>query len=413
MGDISFPVRYSVVEPGSTRFRPLGEAGEMTLAEVLTGTETGLRYAPLLQAFDRYPLLSDSSGGVLSFPPVINSDDTGRVRVGDDHLFCEVTGTDWSTVQLSATILACNLEDRGFRIAPIEIVHQGRLPTGGSRVLTPMRFMDALSAARSRIDQVLGVHLDDSEIVRALGRMGWDSWRISPDSVEAVMPPYRHDGIHEVDLIEDLSIGYGMDRFEPLMPEGYTIGTSAPLEDLADALRQTLAGAGCEEVLLPILTSESRPGTPPGIVTIRNPMTQEYGSVRNSLLPGLLACEAASAHAPYPHRVFEVGEVLESGPGGIETVVMAAVLVSGNEASFGDTHSIIGLVCHSRGHELKLEPVDDPRFIPGRCCLLHIDGREAGRMGEIHPALLMESGITRPASALEIRLEALDGNIQG
>ncbi|HOZ18099.1 MAG TPA: 4-hydroxy-3-methylbut-2-enyl diphosphate reductase [Candidatus Fermentibacter daniensis] len=359
------------------------------------------------------PLISDSSGSVLSFPPVINSEGTGRVSVGDRDLFCEVTGTDWNTVGLTASILACNLEDRGFRIEPVEIGYPRETPDGGSVSITPRRFCDTLSTTRERISTVLGILPDDAAIERSLAGMGWDSWTIDGAVVEARMPPYRHDGMHEVDLIEDIAVGYGLNRFEPLMPEGYTIGASAAIEDLADAVRIMLAGAGCEEVLLPILTSEGRPGTPPGIVRIENPMTLEYGAVRNSLIPGLLGVEAVSSHTPYPHRVFEVGEVLENGSGDLRTVVRLAVSISGNDAGFGDVHSVIGLICHGRGHSLALTPSGDDRFIPGRSCTLMVDGREAGVMGEVHPSILDELGITRPVAAFELDLESLGGAVQG
>lgn len=412
-GCISFPVRYSAVPRDSVRFTPLGCDSEMTLSGVLSETETGRKYAHLVEEGAPCPLISDSSGSVLSFPPVINSEGTGRVSTGDRDLFCEVTGTDWNTVGLTASILACNLEDRGFRIEPVEIRYPRETPDGRSVSITPHRFCDTLSTTRERISTVLGILPDDAAIERSLIRMGWDSWTIDGAVVEARMPPYRHDGMHEVDLIEDIAVGYGLNRFEPLMPEGYTIGASAAIEDLADAVRIMLAGAGCEEVLLPILTSEGRPGTPPGIVRIENPMTLEYGAVRNSLIPGLLGVEAVSSHTPYPHRVFEVGEVLENGSGDLRTVVRLAVSISGNDAGFGDVHSVIGLICHGRGHSLALTPSGDDRFIPGRSCTLMVDGREAGVMGEVHPSILDELGITRPVAAFELDLESLGGAVQG
>ena len=413
--EIAFPVSYSAVPPDSERFVPLGCDSPMTLSEVLEHTETGRRYASLLSGMDLHPILKDAHGSVLSYPPVINSDGTGRLRAGDSGIFCEVTGTDWSTVQLTASILACNLEDRGFGIRPVEISYGRGIPSGGTSVVTPLRFADRLRVDSRGIGRVIGEVPADADIERALSRMGWDSWTIGGDAVEAVMPPYRHDGLHWVDLVEDIAIGHGIDRFEPLPPEGCTIGSTAPVEDLSDAIRIMLAGAGCEELLLPVLTSPARPGTPPGIVRILNPMTSEYGAVRNSLLPGLLAAESASAHSPYPHRLFETGEVLEDdgGSGGPRTAVRTALVITGNEAGFGEIHSVIALVCYGRGHSLALTPAEDPRFIPGRCCRVVIDGADAGVMGEIHPALLTELGITRPSAAMEIGLECLGGDIQG
>jgi len=120
LDDIEFPIRYRAASP-ETSFVPLGCEKEMTLSEILTDTETGRTFAHLIEDADMWPLLEDSSDNILSFPPILNSQTTGRVRAGDSRLFCEVTGTDWEPVQLSATILACNLQDRGAEIKPIRI----------------------------------------------------------------------------------------------------------------------------------------------------------------------------------------------------------------------------------------------------------------------------------------------------
>ena len=120
LDDIEFPINYRAASP-ETAFIPLGYEEEMTLSEILTDTGTGRTFAHLLEGKDLWPLLEDSGGKVLSFPPILNSQTTGSVSAGDSRLFCEVTGTDWETVQLSATILACNLQDRGAEIQPIRI----------------------------------------------------------------------------------------------------------------------------------------------------------------------------------------------------------------------------------------------------------------------------------------------------
>jgi phenylalanyl-tRNA synthetase beta chain len=302
------------------------------------------------------------------------------------------------------------MEDRGAVIEPVEVVFASGSPAGGS-VITPVRYADSLRATWDGIGSVLGRVPSRDEIDRALGRMGCDSWASDDDGLSAVLPPYRHDGIHPVDLIEEIAIGSGLDSFEALLPGDFTLGGSARAEDLSDAARVLMAGMGFEEVLLPVLgPSVDRAGHPvPGRIAIANPMTSEYGSVRGSLLEGLVGVEAASTHAPYPHRVFEVGEVLEAGADGIlRTVLRLAGAVFGNEAPFGEAHSALGVVCSQRGLELLLEPSEDPRFLPGRCASVLISGRRAGVLGELAPGVLENAGASRPGSAFEIDLDSLE-----
>lgn len=409
--EIEFPVRYAAVDPG-TSFHPLGEASLLTLSEVLERTEVGRRYAPLLAGCEVYPFLTDAAGRPLSFPPVVNSESTGRVREGDTDLFCEVTGTDWGTVELTCAILACNLEDRGFSIEPVEVVFHGPAPVDGARIATPVRRLDRLAVDSDGIRRVLGSVPADEDIESALGRMDYDSWRVEPGRVEAALPPYRRDGLHPVDLIEDIADAIGLESFEPLMPSAFTIGAAAPVEDLCDALRTVMIGMGFEELMLPVLTSRARPGHAPsgGPAVIANPMTLEFGAVRNSLIPGLLEVEEQSGRAPYPHRLFETGEVLFVEPdGATATRVLITAAVFGNEAAFGDAHSVLAAVCASRGLEARLEPHSDPRFIEGRCARVTVSGRLAGVIGELSPALLHEARVSRPGSVFELDAEALAG----
>ncbi|MCK5117535.1 MAG: phenylalanine--tRNA ligase subunit beta [Candidatus Aegiribacteria sp.] len=411
LDDIEFPISYRAASP-ETSFVPLGCEKEMTLSEILTETETGRTYAHLLEGKDLLPLLEDSGGNILSFPPILNSQTTGRVRAGDSRLFCEVTGTDWETVQLSATILACNLQDRGAVILPIRINYPESYP--GKTVVTPVIFSDRLTASMESIHEVLGMDISPESAQKALLRMDYASVELDGTGVTGILPPYRRDGIHAVDMIEDIVISLGFSYFEPLLPEQFTLGKCAPIEDLADAVRILLAGARCEEILRPVLTSRAKvknlTRTPSDPISIANPMTAEYGVVRNTLLPGLLEVESTSAHAAYPHRIFETGEVLTACEDGYcRTDILLACLICGNKADFGDAHSIIGSLCHSRAVGLSLADIDDERFIPGRCASIIIDGRVSGVIGELHPAVLDNWGISSPASAFEIALSSLKG----
>ena len=118
---IEFPVIYDLVKPDEASFTPLGMDTVMTLGEMLLVHPKGLEFGGILAGHDRLPFLCDAKRQALSFPPIINSREVGEVRVGDDALFVEVTGTDLSMVILTLNIFAANLADRGAVIEPIEV----------------------------------------------------------------------------------------------------------------------------------------------------------------------------------------------------------------------------------------------------------------------------------------------------
>jgi phenylalanyl-tRNA synthetase beta chain len=408
LNGIEFPVHYRAVPP-ETLFRALGTDREMTLKEVLGNTEAGMKYAGLLRGFEAWPFLSDDRGTPLSFPPVLNSEGTGRVVPEDGDLFCEVTGTDLHTVQLLSTILACDLEDRGASIEPVRVVYPN-----GNAVVTPVIHTDTLTTSLPSITETTGLDIPGPDLPGLLGKMDYRRVTVDGGEVTAVMPPYRRDGIHPRDLVEDITIAYGLNRIEPLLPGDYTLGRASAESMLASSVKLLLVGAGCEEIIRPVLTSAQKitgltltPGKP---VSITNPMTAEYSVVSNTLLPCLLEVESVSGHAAFPHRLFTVGEVLVRTPEGrLITRWNLGIVTAGAGMDFGSSHSLLGLLAHGRGLPLKLEACDDSRFIPGRCARVFLDGIDSGVIGEFHPAVLTAWGIPVPASGLEVTLEALRG----
>ncbi len=407
LSDISFPVCYRPADP-ETVFHPLGAEREMTLADTLRSTETGLLYAGILEGAPVFPFLEDARGKPLSFPPVLNSEGTGRVTPGDRDLFCEVTGTDRHTVALMAAIFACALEDRGAVIERVTV----RYPDGEA-VPCPTVFADTLTVPLERITRTIGLDLRACDLPELLSGMDYSSVTVDDRTVTAVMPPYRRDGIHPADLVEDIAIAYGFNRIDPLLPGDYTLGSPSPESRLGAAVKLLLVGAGCEEILRPVLTSPGKVSlqtlTPDPPVLISNPMTAEYSAVSNTVLPSLLEVESVSGHAAFPHRLFTLGEVLRRDRGRLRTLWSLGLIASGAGMDFGAVHSLLGVLAYGRGLELTLESVDDPRFIPGRSASVFLGGKRAGIVGELHPLVLEAWGIPVPVSAFEVDLEPIGG----
>ncbi|HYS72202.1 MAG TPA: phenylalanine--tRNA ligase subunit beta, partial [Thermoplasmata archaeon] len=94
------PFVYKAVPPTSTRFVPLGVAESMDLAAILARHEKGIEYGPILKGKDRYPIIVDRDGQVLSFPPIINGIVT-QISPETRSVFLDVTGTDAEAVEIA------------------------------------------------------------------------------------------------------------------------------------------------------------------------------------------------------------------------------------------------------------------------------------------------------------------------
>ena len=140
------------------------------LRTVLSDHPTGRMYANLLEDKDKFPLIRDSRGEVLSMPPVINSQSLGRVEAGDTFLFCEATGPELDAILLSMAIMAVNMADRGGRIYPVTVRYPYHTPRG--QVLTcPYDLTEPVQVDVDEIYKVVGSHISMGQIETALNAM--------------------------------------------------------------------------------------------------------------------------------------------------------------------------------------------------------------------------------------------------
>ena len=212
-------------------------------------------------------------------------------------------------------------------------------------------------------------------------------------------------------------IGRGMESFQPVMPRDFTVGRVSAATELGRRVRESMVGLGYQEMIYGYLGSRKdiveRMGTDGAdAVEISNAMTESYDTVRNSIIPSLLSTEAASAHAAYPHRVFEIGKVVRRDAAenyGSRTDNSLAFLAADREAGFNEVDSHVLALFYYLAVEPQLVPVEDPRFIPGRAAQIKVGGRAVGIMGEVHPRVLENWGIQMPCAAAEISLDLLGG----
>ena len=409
---IAWPVSYKAVDPDSVSFVPLGMEAPLTLRRALAEHPKGREYGFILEDEPVHPLLVDAAGKVLSYPPIINSNDLGAVQVGDSDLLVELTGTDLQAVTLSASIVACDFADAGYEIRPVAVEYPE--PTAfGRRVVFPYYFQTPVALDSARASKLLGKSLPPAAVVESLARVGVRALAHG-QFVQAFPPEYRNDFLHAVDVVEDVMIGRGMADFPPERPRDFTIGRLHPNERISRKVKDLMVGLGYQEMIYNYLGSGrdyvERMGVDPSrVLRIANPMTESFEYVRPSILPSLLGSEAASARAPYPHRVFETGKVAfrdESENYGAATRQTLGFLSAHAEANYNEAASVVSALCYYLGEEWSIEEADDPRFIPGRQARLLRKGGSVGVFGELHPRVLENWGVTVPAVAGELDIES-------
>ena len=407
---IAYPIRYDAVSP-DTRFVPLESETEMSLSQILTNHPAGQTYGHILEGYQKYPLLLDARDGVLSMPPIINSAMLGRVEVGDSSLFVEATGTLLDHVLHTIAIFASNLADRGGEILPVTVIYPYDTPRGRS-IQCPYDVTEPMAADLSQILSTAGTELSQAQITTALTRMGYRSIEVAEGKVTALSAPYRDDLLHPVDMIEDIIVAVGYETFDPILPRDFTIGKSAPIEKLSDRVRNLMVGSGFQETFLPILGSVENQTTRmmnenAPVVIISNPMSEHYGCARCSLIPGLLRVEETSRRAPYPHNLFEVGEVALKDPDehyGTRTDTRLAAMVASEEANLSGIQSYLEAIAYYFSFKYEIRTIENPSYLPGRIGEVVKDGVSFGLIGELHPQVIDAWSLAVPISVFEVDL---------
>ena len=410
---IEFPLRY-ITCSSDNKFIPLGMNTEMSISEINEKHPKGIEYSSILKDFDQYPLLLDCKDKVLSYPPVINSYDIGALKLGDSNLFIEVTGTDIEATLLSLSVIACDLHDMGFEILPIKTVFPKETPFG-KEIVCPYYFQNRVDINVDNVNRMLGSNLTINEIELELKKLGVSAFLSELGKFYIIPPVYRNDFLHEVDVIEEIMIGKGLDSFKPELPKNFTIGRLSEIEEFSRKIRNLMIGMGFQEMIYNYLGSKKDFIDKMNIegdelLSVANPMTESYAYVRGSIVPDLLKSESISSNFPYPHKIFEIGKValkdLNSLDGTI-TFDNLAFLMAGKDFSFNEISSLAASLFYYLNIEIKLKESSRTLYIDGRRADILINDVIIGSFGEVSPYILSNFGIMVPCSALEINLNKL------
>ncbi|MEM2918902.1 MAG: hypothetical protein QXY62_05335 [Candidatus Altiarchaeota archaeon] len=261
-----------------------------------------------------------------------------------------------------------------------------------------------ISLSKNYVNKILGMNFSAEEIKRHLERMRFGAEILNEDKLKVLIPAYRADILHQIDLVEDIAISYGYNKFQPLEPKLLTYGSANELENFSKYVREVMLGLGFQEVTTLILTNKRelflKMNIPEQEVTeTSNSVSAENSVARNWLLPSLMKILEHNKSREYPQKIFEVGECISSKG---ETLRKISAVIAHSKANFSEIKAISFGLLSSLGIEyekLKIEKFSHGSFIEGRCASLKF-----GFFGELNPKVLEEFSIEMPATAFEFDL---------
>jgi phenylalanyl-tRNA synthetase beta chain len=260
------------------------------------------------------------------------------------------------------------------------------------------------------VNKWLGTRLDASGMSKSLMRMGHGA-TVTDNGIRVLIPAYRADILHQVDLAEDVAVGHGYEMFGQTLPSRSTFGLEDRVTAFSTRLKPVLTGLGYMEVVTLSLSSRSDQydalglDRDPAAVTIKNPVTEDHEVLRASLLPSLMAILRKNKHRELPQRIFETGEVVQ---GTMNRAFLSGVSIH-PRASFTEAKSDVQSIMQAMGLQCDVSGIEHGAFIPGRCAQVLCSGTPVGILGEVSPATLTAFGLGYPAAAFELHLETLLG----
>lgn len=395
---IKLPITYEAKKPDEIKFTPLESTEEMTASEILRKHPTGREFASLLEKHEKYPIFVDSAKKILSMPPVINSNDTGKITSSTKDVFIECSGFNLDVLKKTLNIVVSTLAEMGGKIYALNLDYEK------NKIITPDFEPQIQKISLENTNKLLGLDLKEKDLEKLLAKMGFEYKK-----GKVLIPAWRTDILHEVDIIEDIAIAYGYDLLKPKIPEVATIAEENRENNMKRKIAEILIGLGFLETSSYhlIKKEEAEYFKSEQKIEVENSKT-EYKLLRPNLLIPALRILAENKDNEYPQNIFEIDKVFSLDKKS-ETSIKEkeSLIISMAPGNFTETKRILNYLTKMLSLKYELKESSVKGLIEGRAGSILINNKNIGYIGELHPETLRAFDIKTPVSVLEISLDEI------
>jgi len=398
---ISFPLTYTTTSRNH-KFIPLNSSQENSISEILENTEVGQDYGYILGNSPKVPIIIDSLGNTVSFPPIINSSIT-TVTTKTKNLLVEVTGLDKNDVEDMLSVVATVLQSAGFELCSVKI--------SGAKNSNPKFNQRKILINTNFVNAMLGLNISSGKIISALKKCRLEATSKNKNII-CTVPRYRFDIFGPMDLVEEVALGYGIENLKPNLSASKTLGQKNQKSNDLNSMCQIMVGIGYMEALNSSLTSKrilydltNRDSS--NIISVMNSKSQEHTILQDFILAGLLNNLSSNIHEPYPQKLFEIGTIF-SKRNPIDEEIHLACVSSHKDANFSEIKSILQSALKT-GFNItsNTKTSTHPTFSKGRAAEIIVAGKSYGIIGEIDSKVRGNFKIREPVVGFELKLSGL------
>ena len=290
-----------------------------------------------------------------------------------------------------------------------------------------------------RARSLIGIPIGNDAMVVILKHLGFVCRDEEPGKFYAAaktatfgVPSWRWDIQLEADLVEEIARLYGLDNIPDTMPSAPSV---SPLSDAPfrakEKVRETCLSLGFTEAMHYSFLSageleafDARPETKAVRLALPDPVSAEYGVLRDSLLPQLMGSLGRNAtHQMETAELFEMGRVFGKAKDGTpfeaERLSLGFVgpvgrgaldrrrAVSVEEALLWIKGAVERLAAAVHVGKLEFRATEHPAFAPGAALAIVVNGRPAGVAGVISAKLRHPFRLTTQMALAELDLAPL------
>ncbi len=249
-----------------------------------------------------------------------------------------------------------------------------------------------------------------------------------PGRYAVTLPSWRLDLEREIDLVEEVARVYGYNRFANTLPAFSGTVLELPHASKQATVRELLLSAGYHEAISSTFCSATDAATfsaQPGVaVAMDNPLSEEAGMLRPSLVPGMLTMLAHNLNRNVDDvRLFEIGTVFTGSPDHVDEAQWLAFgatgqlrdgLHSSRAIDFYDLKGLVEAITGRFASRLVYYDAFPPEsgllphwLNPARAARCVVDGSTIAYFGELHPDESAKRKLRQPVLIGEIYLDRL------
>jgi phenylalanyl-tRNA synthetase beta chain len=327
-------------------------------------------------------------------------------------------GADFNAPPIaSALVSRILLESGGSQIGEfVDVV----IPGAEGRTANRASISFAVSEAR----RILGPTEDPKGITAAISEtiltgLGCGLESSADETYNVALPSWRLDLEREIDLIEEVARVYGYNRFLNTLPAFAGSVIELPWAEKESAVRSTLLALGWTEAIAstfcPAADAALFAPQPDSAVAVGNPLNEEAGMLRPSLLPGMINMLALNLNRDVEDTaLFESGTIFSGSTEKVDERPSLSIGATGRAfaalpVDFYDLKGTVeAILAKFSSRSIYFDKLLLPAWLhPGRSARAVLDGRTVGYFGQLHPTEAERRKLKQPVYVGEIYLDRL------